>query len=376
LALGIELLPVPRAKTSPSEETPPRLHSGELSGLILLGLSVVLALALFSYDRGDLARNASPPNEPIHNLLGRLGASVADLLLFGLGASAYLLPVLLLAFGVAGFVPGLAYLRRGWKAPLAALGLLIACAGMLDLFTATLPSLGTRGNTLGAGGLIGSQMNSAIVVYFLNRTGAVLCYGFIYLASLVLLTDFLIVAAVRKLLTREPKNEEERLAFEQKALEKEAKRLAKEAKMLESQAAAETGRKRPAPDAVAGEAAPDEPRVDLGPDLRPVPEPRFQDNSVSKLRGGDEIVTDGTTISAAEIAGAAPATDAVLGRKSALKTIPPPEVPPPVDEPAPAAAEDPAPPPAEDDDATLPEPVLPAMSTCGMSARSAMIGWP
>jgi S-DNA-T family DNA segregation ATPase FtsK/SpoIIIE len=338
---------VPRVNAKTPPETP-RIRSGELTGLFLLGLAVVLALALFSYDRNDLAANASPPNEPLHNLLGRIGAHVADVLLFGLGAAAYLLPVLLLAFGIAGFVSALAYLRRGWKSPVAAVILLVACMGALDLFSSSLPPLGTRGASLSAGGLLGSELNQGLVVYFLNRTGAGLLYLLLYAVSIVLLTDFMIVSFVKSLFVREPKTDDEKLAAEQAALEKESKRLAKQAKLLEEQAAAEAaalakrgGKAVPvaAPSPGAGE-----PKVELGPDLKPVPEPRFQDNSLSKVRGGNEIVTDGTTIKAEDIVQSGPpgTTDSVLGRKSALKpATPPPTAPPPGDaEPSPAPADE------------------------------------
>lgn len=310
---------MPRVKAAVPEQ--PSARAGDLTGLVFLAGSVILALALFSYDRGDLASNASPPNYPIHNLLGRLGAALAHVLLFGLGAAAYLLPVLLLGFGLASFVPALAYLRRGWRSPVAALGLLVSAMGMLDLFSSQLPSLGTRGNSLGAGGLLGSQLNSALVVYFLNSTGAALVYGVLYLGSLVLLTDFLLWTVVKSAFVREPRTEEERLAAEQSRLEKESKRLAKQARKLEEQAAAEAPRKG----AAATKATPDdtapakEAPTGLGADLQPVPEPRFQDNSVSKI--GAEPATEGTRISADEIARTLPATstDAILGRKAAGK---------------------------------------------------------
>ena len=307
-----------RVKTSDSEDPPVR--SGELTGLLLIGLAVALALALFSYDRGDLPTNASPPNALIQNALGRVGAHIADWLIFSLGAAAYLLPVLLVGFGGASFVPALAYLRRGWRAPLAALGLLVSCMGMLDLFSSDLPSLGTRGSAPSAGGLIGSQLNSALVVYFLNRTGAKLVYAALYVGSLILLTDFLLLTVVKRMFVREPKTEAERLAAEQASLEKEARRLAREARRLEDQA--ERSVDEPAPrrprtseSTTSGEGSEVVP-AGLGPDLKPVPEPRFQDNSLSKLPGAP--ATEGTRISAAEVARTLPASATAAGAPAAI----------------------------------------------------------
>lgn len=319
---------MPRVKAETGETKSPS-RNGEIVGLILLGLALILALSLFSYDRNDLAKNASPPNDPLHNLLGRLGAFLADQLMFGFGAASYLIPFLCLAFGIASFVPQLAYLRRGWRAPLAAVGLLVTCTGVFDLFSSSLPPLGTKGSALSAGGLFGQQLNATLVVYFLNRTGAMLLYLTAYAVSLVLLTDFMLWHLAKSIFVREPQTEDEKLAAEQKSLEKESKRLAREAKFLEEQAAAEaskakkSGAKTPAA-APAAAAESDGPKVDLGPDLKPVPEPKFQDNSLPKVRGGDEIVTDGTTIKAEEFTPAS-TTEAVLGRKSALKSAKPAE---------------------------------------------------
>ena len=288
----------------------PRVRSGDLTGLVLIGLAVALGLALFTYDHGDLASNASPPNALIQNALGRVGAAVADWLIFGLGASSYLIPVLLIGFGCASFVPALGYLRRTWRAPVAAIGLLVSCAGMLDLFSSDLPPMGTRGSAPSAGGLLGSQLNSVLVVYFLNRTGAKLVYATIYVVSLILLTDFMLVNLVKRLFVREPRNEAERLAAEQAAIEKEAKRLARQARRLEEIAGSEPGSGDPSGAGASAEGSPS----GLGPDLMPVPEPRFQDNSVSALPGAASVAaTEGTRISAAEVARTLPGSDALAG---------------------------------------------------------------
>jgi S-DNA-T family DNA segregation ATPase FtsK/SpoIIIE len=319
--------PVPRAQSEDS--APPSSRSGELTGLALLGLAVVLLIALVSYDRNDLATHALPFNDPPHNWLGRIGAWIADKLFFSFGAGAYVIVALLFAFGLAGFVSALAYLRRGWRVPVAAVGLLTACLGTFDLLVRTLPALGTKGNSVGPGGLLGEQLNRTFTVYFLNRSGAGLLYALIYLVSLVFLTDFHLLAWVKNIFVREPKTDDEKLAADQAALAKQSKELAKQARALEQKAAAEAAAKpktaKPAKAAAPNVESDSSPaKSGVGPDLRPVPEPKFQDNSLPKPQPsfGQEAVTDGMTISASEIAAASP-TDSVLGRKSALKSTAP-----------------------------------------------------
>ncbi len=375
--------PVPRAKSNTEESSPNR--SAEMWGLFLLGLGVVLLLALVSYDRNDLGQVAQPPNSPPHNWLGRLGAYIAFFLSFSLGAGAYVLVALLLGFGLARFVPALGYLRQGWRAPLAGFGLLTACLGCFDLITVYGLRLGTTGNTNGAGGLLGHQLNDAIT-YLVNTPGAILLYGLLYLLSLAGLANVHFIDLVKRIFVREPKNEDERLAAEQAALAKEAKELAKQTRQLEEQAAREAKAKTPKPVKAAPAAATPTPasatsdaaKPTLGPDMKPVPEPKFQDNSQPKPLADSAPVGDGLVISGKELAANSP-TNAILGRKAALK---PAEPPPAADDWKPGQAdaaaeapepEDDVPTPKEDEEDELPAIVpLPSPVSGGNLVRGKM----
>ena len=323
---------MPRAKSNDTD--PPQKRPGELLGLALLGIAVVLLVALLSYDRNDISWVKQPPNHPPHNMLGLMGAWVAYVLTLGFGASMFVLVALLIGFGLATFVPALGYLWRGWRTLFAAIGLQVASMGILDLLTGYGFHFGTHGNSKGAGGLLGSELNRA-VVFLVNPAGATLVYAALYLGCLAVLADVHLLDLAKRLLVREPKTDDEKFAADQAELAKQSKELSKQAKLLEQKAAAETAAKakvakapRPAvQDLVAMEPA----NGGLGADLRPVPEPRFQDNSLPRSRPepGKEPVGDGLVITGKEIAAATPA-EAILGRRSALKTTPP----------APAASDD------------------------------------
>ncbi len=343
-------------------------------GLILLGVGVVLLLTLVSYDRNDVSQVAQPPNNPPHNWLGRMGAYIAYLLSLGLGAGAYVLVALLLGFGLASFVPNLGYLRQGWRAPLSGAGLLAACLGCFDLVTAFGLRLGTTGNSKGAGGVLGGELNRAIT-YLVNPTGAALLYFLLYGICLAGLANVHFLDVIKRLFVREPKTDDEKLAAEQAAMAKQAKELARQTKQLEEQAAREAKVKTPKP-AKAGAAPvvptaePEPAKSALGQDLKPVPEPRFQDNSQPKPRPESAPVTDGLIISGKELAAATP-SEAILGRKSALKAVPPVEPPDSDDDwkpgqPEPvtgsAASDDDAEPLPSDEDDDLPLPVIPPLS--------------
>ena len=74
---------MPRAKSNDTD--PPQKRPGELLGLALLGIAVVLLVALLSYDRNDISWVKQPPNHPPHNMLGLMGAWVAYVLTLGFG---------------------------------------------------------------------------------------------------------------------------------------------------------------------------------------------------------------------------------------------------------------------------------------------------
>ena len=103
---------------------------GYVIGVTLLALALFLFIAQWSFARGDLPVNAMPPNSPIHNHAGWLGAQTAHGFFFVLGASAYLLPVVLVMLGLGCWFEALAYLRRRWPWVLI---LLVSCSGLLHL---------------------------------------------------------------------------------------------------------------------------------------------------------------------------------------------------------------------------------------------------
>ena len=302
--------------------------------MALLLLAVVLLLALVSFNQNDLPSRSLPVNDPPHNLLGRIGAFIADQLLFAFGAASFLLPVLAGAFGAASFIPELGYLRRGWRAPLASVGLFIAAMGTLDLSSHVLPSLATHGNTLGAGGLVGAELNARVAVFFLNRVGAGIVYGGVYLVSLVTLTRFDLPGWLRSMISPPPKNEEERMLAEQKLLKKKARELARQSQEVMAKGVPPPARGSANRSSASNNGRDKEPTADpagIGPDLKPVPEPRFQDNSVPSARTPLEQPVDAMRISASEIAsasttpGAKPPSGPSVTAAQRLDTEPSPE---------------------------------------------------
>ena len=259
-------------------------------GLFLILVAVVLAAALISYDRLDLGVNTTEPNTAIRNWMGRFGAHVVYNLHLVLGFGIWVLPVLLLGFGFASFIPSLNYLRR-WRSLIASVGLVIACVGVLDLCERWIPGIQIRKNSgPSPGGILGHQINNAWVEYSVGRMGAVVTYVMVYLASLLFLTDYQLLVWIRQLWVRVPKTPEEKMAAEEASIEKKAKALEKKARELTQQATVESETAsvvaKPARGKAAvvpqPEGAPEPSGV--GADLKPFPEVTIRDLSVPQPR--------------------------------------------------------------------------------------------
>ncbi len=291
-------------------------RSGEILGIVLVSLSVLLLIAMFSFDKGDVSFNRTDVNVPRHNLIGLFGAWTAHGFFFLFGAAAYLLPPLLLALGLAQFFTALAYLRTrwGWAA------LMFLCSMVwLALYPTLFDDLGRRLNAPSAGGVVGQFFNDYVFSHF-GTVGATILVATLYLISLVCFTNFKVFAWVEDAWFRfRAPSEAEEFALQQRTreLEREARRLeqqlAKGAKSGKPEAKTDVKADAKAEAAGAGKEAPTGPT--LGPDMKPVPEPRVRDLSVANSwpEAGGKAAKP-----AAETAAAAAAAAAKEKEKAAL----------------------------------------------------------
>src|SRR5712671_4431680 len=102
----------------------------DIIGVVRLAVALLLLVAQFSFDRGDLASNRVPPNRPTHNWIGPLGAHMAQATFMVFGFSAYMVPILLVLFGLAYLFDAMSYLKRRWAWGVV---LIVSCMGWLHL---------------------------------------------------------------------------------------------------------------------------------------------------------------------------------------------------------------------------------------------------
>ncbi len=261
-------------------------------------MALLFFAALFSFDKYDLAEVRNPPNHPLHNWIGQIGARTGYAMFFVFGGSAFLLPMIFLGFGLAQFLGFLGYLRRKW--PWAVL-LLLTCAGGLDLGTDSvalaqlarnphamgagyLEHLSLALNAPGAGGVVGQGLNHYAFGYFGNL-GAALLYGCLYVIAFYGLTNFRLGEWLRAVWQRW-RAPTEVVPGDERSMERRTRELEKEARRLQAELDQVTraNGKAPKPAKDGGAEVP----PGLGQDLQPVPEPTVRDLSVPQLRATPE----------------------------------------------------------------------------------------
>ncbi|MCX6905609.1 MAG: DNA translocase FtsK [Verrucomicrobia bacterium] len=252
----------------------------DIVGIILLGLTALLCVALFSFDGRDVSANyVSTTPHPTHNWIGPFGAWIAHGCFLGIGFAAYLLPITFGVLGLGCFWERLSFLRRRW--PWVIL-LLACCIGLLDLFKDRLKNPG-QSEHIYAGGVLGTALNNGIFEHWFGTSGAAILYLMLYLISLLFLTNFQLSYWIRTLMAKEA-GEDESLSAEERALQRRAEDLAKQASAIKEQLE-KNGR-----GGKEAQAVPEE-KTGLGADLQPVPEPTVRDLSVPQARAGKPAKT-------------------------------------------------------------------------------------
>jgi S-DNA-T family DNA segregation ATPase FtsK/SpoIIIE len=245
----------------------PHSHGlNDVIGILLGTAALLLMVALLSYDPHDLATNFVPPNNPTHNRAGLIGAWTAFILFRVFGVAAFMIPVLLLIYGLGYLLRFLSYLQRRWA--WGAL-LLLCCMGLASMFEKDvhwLAKLRAVMNAPSVGGFIGKFFNE-YVLRFAGKVGATIVLGSIYLVSLICLTNFKLGEWCREWWATRFEGKAPSQTSGEKELERRARDLDKQARRLQEQLEK------------SGKAVPAEPSG-LGADGLPVPEPTVRDLSV------------------------------------------------------------------------------------------------
>ncbi|HUF77350.1 MAG TPA: DNA translocase FtsK [Thermoanaerobaculia bacterium] len=156
------------ARVAARSQLPPG-KGEELSGIVLLTVSALLAASLVSFQPRDPSLfHASSEPSPVQNLVGQAGAHAAAVGFGLLGLGALLLPAFL---GVAGW--RLVRRRKGGRSPLRLVGALVVLGSLPAFLQATLGAVTWRGWFVESGGVFGKLVAEALEAR-LNLPGTLL----------------------------------------------------------------------------------------------------------------------------------------------------------------------------------------------------------
>ncbi len=155
----------------------------EVFGVLLLMAAVFLSVALISYSPGDPSFNSATPEVQPHNLIGRVGSHLADLLMQVLGFVAYLLP---LPFFLAG-------IRKIRSRPiedllLTTIGFIAVALSLCTFLSLFDLPVQEWGNFL-PGGLLGALLSAPLLAAF-NKTGSFLILLTVFILAVLSITRF------------------------------------------------------------------------------------------------------------------------------------------------------------------------------------------
>jgi DNA segregation ATPase FtsK/SpoIIIE, S-DNA-T family len=152
----------------------------EIWGVVICLTALLITISLLTYHPSDRSLNTPSGAIDTNNWGGFVGAYMADLLLQGLGVSAYLLPVFLCFIALQMFRAN--YTRIPYSKVVGYAMLLLSAAVILCLFIES-------ENAREAGGIVGGFLKETVLIPLFGRISAVLISLFAILLSLMLLTQ-------------------------------------------------------------------------------------------------------------------------------------------------------------------------------------------
>ncbi|MFA5146361.1 MAG: DNA translocase FtsK [Candidatus Omnitrophota bacterium] len=191
----------------------------EIQAVLLFAVAVLIFISLITFDFSDLQLFTSTPNYPVRNFAGLFGAYLGAVLFFVMGLSAYIIPVLVLTWALARF-SGITPQKLYFK---------IFGTFFLVMASSAIFSIIGRGDNafrFRLGGTVGLVFSDFLIKY-LGRGGAFVVIIVLFLLSILLATEFLLIPFLSGLFKRArslPSGIKERIMEEREAVTMKIKR--------------------------------------------------------------------------------------------------------------------------------------------------------
>jgi len=157
----------------------------EIQAILLFAIALIVFISFITFDFSDLQLFTSKVNHPVRNFAGLFGAYLGALMFFIMGMSAYCLPILILVWAIARF-SGVTPQKLYFKV-FGTFFLILASSALFSI-------LGQGENSLrfSLGGIVGLVFSDFLVRY-LGSVGAIIVIIVLFLLSVLLATEFLLI---------------------------------------------------------------------------------------------------------------------------------------------------------------------------------------
>lgn len=157
----------------------------EIQAIVLFAAALFILISLASFSFSDIPNFTSKPNSPVNNFAGVFGAYVGLALFFVMGYSSYVMPLLVLSWAAArlfGITPQKVYFKV-----CGTFFLVLASSSIFSMIGS-----GDNSSRFGLGGIVGLVFSDFLVTY-LGRGGALIVILVLFLLSVLLATEFLLL---------------------------------------------------------------------------------------------------------------------------------------------------------------------------------------
>ncbi|MDO8525757.1 MAG: DNA translocase FtsK [Candidatus Omnitrophota bacterium] len=166
----------------------------EIQAIILFAIALLIFASLITFSFSDLSIFTSRPNVPVKNFAGLFGAYIGASLFFLMGLSSYVMPVLIITWAVArlyGITPQKIHFKL-----FGTFFLILASSSIFSII-----GKGDNSFRFSLGGITGLVFSDCLIKY-LGRGGAILIIAVLFLLSVLLATEFLLLPFLAEIFNR------------------------------------------------------------------------------------------------------------------------------------------------------------------------------
>lgn len=166
----------------------------EIQAIILFAIAILIFTSLATFSFSDLSVFTSKPNVPVHNRAGLFGIYIGAALFFIMGLSSYVIPLLIISWAIARL-----YDVTPQKVHFKLFGTFFLILASSSIFS--ILGKGENSFRFSLGGIVGLIFSDFLIKY-LGRGGAILIIAVLFLLSILLATEFLLLPFLVKLFSK------------------------------------------------------------------------------------------------------------------------------------------------------------------------------